>query len=271
MPKGWEDEDVLDDESAEVDIVTAEVVARPRVSSLKSVEGQESASLSSDTYRVYRVRQEWVAEHLRDRIADVLDSVSVERIGADILALGRLTIDGRKIAVYFVRRLDDEKARAAVDTELRSRSGQGIGLVLQAGDMAAACLAANVLTPVLDHLDPHATEIALDGNSLRETYRRNRSLARGGETVDLTWTGETGGMLSMPGAGTIHITGGNRMKVLERLVEAHNGGPAPVKAGDLTRDHGDQSLPNIFGSVLWAKLKHGFIRSPKQTLWEIDA
>lgn len=42
-----------------------------------------------------------------------------------------------------------------------------------------------------------------------------------------------------------------------------------MKSEDLTAGFGDQSLGNIFGQILWNKLKDGFLRSPKRGLWEI--
>ncbi|WP_324754038.1 hypothetical protein [Roseovarius sp. Pro17] len=159
--------------------------------------------------------------------------------------------------------------RASIDTELRARPDQGIGLVLQAGRTVGSCLAANVLTPIIDHIEGDLPEISLTADSLKTVFRRNRGLAKGGQTVDLDRTGENAGTLFVPGKGTIGISGENRLIVIERLVTAHNNGPAPMATADLTKGFGEQSLANIFNQPLWNKLKADFVRSPKSGQWEI--
>jgi hypothetical protein len=199
----------------------------------------------------------------------VLDAPAVEELSRHLLALGSLQIDGRAVPVYLVRALDDQRVRAAVDTELRARQAQGIGLVLQAGTTPGTCLAANVLSPMVDHLAGSWPELSLSPDSLRTVYRRGRGLARGGQTVDFLMTGNSAGTLSVPGKGTIDISGANRCLVIERLVSAHNNGPAPIATADMVKGIEDQSLANIFGQPLWGKLKATFIRSPRKRLWEI--
>lgn len=268
VPAGWEGDDLIDDED-DLGPMDARIVPRPEGPDLMVTEGQAAPVGSSGRFRVYRVRNDWVARHLREQVDAVVDLPAVEEVSPHLLALGALRIDEREVPVWLVRRLDDERVRAAVDTELRARSDQGIGLVLQAGNTAGTCLAANVLTPILDHLDGDAQSISLKLDSLRAVFRRNRNLARGGETVEFTLTGEQGGTLRVPGKGTIDISGANRVIVIRRLVEAHNNGPAPIATADLIKGIEGQSLANIFKQPLWDKLKADFLRSPKQGAWEI--
>ena len=268
VPAGWEGDDLIDDEDS-LGPVAAEVVLRPEGTDLRATEGHETPSGSPERYRVYRVRNGWVAQHLRERVAGVLDVPAVEEVNAHILVLGALRIDARDVPVYLVRGLDDERVRAAIDTELRARQDQGIGLVLQAGRTVGSCLAANVLTPILDHLEGSLPEISLTADSLKGIFRRNRALARGGQTVELVRTGDNAGTLFVPGKGSIDISGANRMLVIQRLVDAHNNGPAPMATADLISGIEGQSLANIFGQLLWKKLKASFIRSPAHRLWEI--
>ena len=268
VPAGWEGDDLIDDEDS-LGPVVAEVVPRPGGIDLQLVEGQEAPGGSPETYRSYRVRDGWVAQHLREQIAGVLDAPAVEELTAHILALGMLQIDGRAVPIYLVRGLDDERVRASVDTELRARPEQGIGLVLQAGTSHGTCLAANVLTPMRDHLDGTSSDISLTKDSLKAVFRRNRALARGGQTVDFARAGDHAGTLFVPGKGTIDIPGANRVLVITRLVDAHNSGSTPIATADLTKGIEGQSLANIFGQPLWNKLKAEFIRSPRRTLWDI--
>ena len=270
VPAGWEDDDLIDDED-DVGRVAAEVVARPEGPELIVSEGQAAPGGSPDRYRVYRVRDGWVAQHLREQVQSVLDVASVEEVTPHLLALGTLKIEDRDVPVYLVRRLDDERVRSAVDTELRGRADQGIGLVLQSDRTAGACLAANVLTPLSDHIDSDTLDISLRADSLRAVYRRNRNLARGGAAVEFIITGENAGTLVIPGKGTIDITGAHRVSVITRLVDAHRNGPAPVATKDLIKGIEGQSLANIFGQPLWNKLKATFLRSPRKRLWEIAA
>lgn len=268
VPAGWEGDDLIDDEDS-LGPVAAEVVLRPEGPNLRSADGQEAPGGSPERYRVYRVRDGWVAQHLREHVAGILDAPAVDEVNAHILALGALRIDARAVPVYLVRGLNDERVRAAIDTELRARQDQGIGLVLQAGKAVGSCLAANVLTPITDHIEGNFPEISLTTDSLKAVYRRNRALARGGLTVELVRTGDHAGTLFVPGKGTIDISGANRMLVIGRLVDAHNNGPTPMATADLISGIEGQSLANIFGQPLWSKLKAGFIRSPVRRLWEI--
>ena len=267
VPAGWEGEDLIDDEDG---MGPVEVVAHPDRVDLKVAEGHVAPSGGSpDRYRIYRVRDGWVEQHLRARLADVLDAPAIEELNKHLLFLGTLEIDSRDVPIYLARSLDHEKVRASVDGELRARSGLGIGLVLQAGNAAGACLAANVLTSLADHTEGDKSEITLVTDKLKAIFRRDQSLARGGLTVQLERTGDNSGTLFVPGKGSIDISGEQRLLVIQRLVHAHNNGPAPIVTADLIAGIEDQSLSNIFGSVLWKKLKEDFVRSPKRSWWEI--
>ncbi len=269
VPAGWEGDDLIDDEDG-IGPVAAEVVVQPEKVDLKSTEGHTAPSGGNrNRYRIYRVRDGWVEQHLRARLGDALDDPAIEELSKHLLYLGTLEIDARNVPVYLARCLDQEKVRAAADTELRSRHNLGIGLVLQAGNTAGRCLAANVLTPLSDQIDITQPEITLVADRIKAVFRRDQSLARGGQTVQLERTGENAGTLFVPGKGSIDIAGENRLLVVGRLVDAHNNGPAPIVTADLIKGIEDQSLANIFGLALWKKLKADFVRSPKRKWWEI--
>ncbi|MFB9149764.1 hypothetical protein [Roseovarius ramblicola] len=141
VPAGWEDGDLIDDEE-EVGPVAAEVVVRVeegdteegnhKVADLEVSDGHATPA-NPDRYRLYRVRDGWVAEHLKARLEQALDLPAVEKLTDELLYLGTLAVDGGDVPVYLARGLDREKVRSAVDTELRARHNLGIGLVLQAG------------------------------------------------------------------------------------------------------------------------------------------
>lgn len=268
VPAGWEGDDLIDDEDA-VGPVVAEVVTAPEGLNVTVSEGQAAPGAPRGDYRRYRVREGWVEQHLQKTLADTLDVIAIERINPNLLRLGTLRIDANDVPVWLARGLDDEHIRAATDTDLRARSHTGIGLVLQAGQSFGSCLAANVLTPVLDHVDEAATEVAIAVASLKRVFRQDRVLAQGGLTVRLDRSGENAGTLFVPGAGSIDIVGENRLKVIQLLVERHNAGSPRMKTADMTKGIAGQSLANIFGKALWDKLKAGFIRSPASGLWEI--
>ena len=277
-------DDLIDDED-EVGPVAAQVVVRIKkaepetgghdtadfkVADLKVADGQVTPGGNPDRYRTYRVRDGWVAQHLQTRLGHALDAPAIETLTDHLLYLGTLEVDGRDVPVYLARGLDREKVRSAVDTALRARHNLGIGLVLQAGSAPGPCLAANVMTPLADQIDVNQSEIALVADRLRSVYRRHRILARGGQTVELIRAGENFATLFVPGRGSIDIKGENRIEVIQRLVDAHNAGPMPMKTEDLVRGIAeDQSLSNIFKQPLWDKLKAGFLRSPQKGAWEI--
>lgn len=280
VPAGWEGDDLIDDED-EVGPVAAEVVVRiekgdaeeedRKVADLKVTEGQATFAGNPDRYRIYRVRDGWVAQHLKERLEKALDAPAIEKLTDHLLYLGTLSVDGGDVPIYLARGLDRERVRSAVDTELRARHNLGIGLVLQAGTAPGPCLAANVLTPLLDQIDTRQAEIALVADRLRSVFRRHRILARGGQAVELARTGDSMATLFVPGKGSIDIKGENRIGVIQRLVDAHNNGPMPVATRDLVTGIADeQSLSNIFKQPLWDKLKANFLRSlGAKGPWEI--
>lgn len=271
VPAGYEDDVLIDEDDDGLGLVDAEIDRRPGDVLVGASPGQEAPDPSPERYILYRVRDEWVAEHLRARIEEIVDAPGLDAISPNLIALGSLRIDTRDVPVYLARRLGDERMRASVDTELRARSDRGVGLVLQAGDAAGHCIAANVLTPIVAHIDPRASEIAPAAERLRGAYRFNRMLARGGQVVELIDQGGDIGLLVVPERGTIDIVGANRVLVIGRLVDAHNAGTGSVKASKLIAGFEGQSLPNIFGQPLWDKLKDGFLRSPRRGFWEIAA
>lgn len=280
VPAGWEGDDLIDDED-EVGPVAAEVIVRVekgdaeagdrKVADIKVTEGQVSPGGNPDSYRIYRVRDGWVAQHLKARLEQALDAPAIEKLTDHLLYLGTLSVDGGDVPIYLARGLDREKVRSAVDTELRARHNLGIGLVLQAGNAPGPCLAANVLTPLADQIASDQTEIALVADKLRSVFRRHRILARGGQAVELASSGENMATLLVPGKGSIDIRGENRIAIIQRLVDAHNNGPMPMTTGDLVRGIAeDQSLSNIFKQPLWDKLKASFLRSlGAKGPWEI--
>ncbi|WP_173935087.1 hypothetical protein [Chelativorans sp. Marseille-P2723] len=280
VPAGWEGDDLIDDED-EVGPVTAEVVVRiergdaeeedRKVADLNVSEGQVTPADNPDRYRIYRVRDGWVVQHLKERLEQVLDAPAIEKLTDHLFYLGTLGVDGGNVPIYLARGLDREKVRSAVDTELRARANLGVGLILQAGHASGPCLAANVLTPLADQIDDDQSEIALVADKLRSVFRRHRILARGGQAVELTRSGETLATLFVPGKGSIDIEGKNRIAVIQRLVDAHNNGPMPMATRDLVKDIAeDQSLSNIFKQPLWSKLKANFLRSlGARGPWEI--
>ncbi|WP_144038980.1 hypothetical protein [Gemmobacter megaterium] len=280
VPAGWVGDDLIDDED-EIGLVAAEVVVRVekgdeeagnhKVADLQVTEGQLAPGGTPDRYRVYRVRDGWVAQHLKARLEQALDVPAIEKLTDQLLYLGTLAVDGGNVPVYLARGLDREKVRSDVDTQLRARHNLGIGLVLQAGEAPGPCLAANVLTPLADQIDKGQSEIALVADKLRSVFRRHRILARGGQAVGLTRSGENMATLFVPGKATIDIKGANRIAIIQRLVDAHNNGPTPMTTGDLVRGIAEgQSLPNIFKQPLWDKLKGNFLRSLGQKgPWEI--
>ncbi|MTW18320.1 hypothetical protein GJ689_19140 [Rhodoplanes serenus] len=279
VPAGWEGDDLIDDED-EVGPVAAEVVVRVekgdadngdhKVADIKVTEGQVTPGGSPDRYRIYRVRDGWVAQHLQTRLGQALDAPAIENLTDHLLYLGTLVVDGGGVPIYLARGLDREKVRSAVDTELRARHNLGIGLVLHAGSAPGPCLAANVLTPLVDQIDNKQPEIALVADRLRSVFRRHRILARGGQTVELNRVGDNMATLFVPGKGSIDIKGEHRIDVIQRLVDAHNAGPMPMATEDLVKGIAeDQSLANIFKQPLWDKLKADFLRSPGKGTWEI--
>lgn len=279
VPAGWVGDDLIDDED-EVGPVAAQVVVRVEktepgtggqtVANLNVADGQVAPGGNPERYRTYRVRDGWVAQHLQTRLGHALDAPAIETLTDHLLYLGTLEVDGRGVPVYLARSLDREKVRSSVDTALRARHNLGIGLVLQAGNAPGPCLAANIMTPLADQIDVNQAEIALVANRLRSVYRRHRLLARGGQTVELTRTGDNFATLFVPGKGSIDIKGENRIAVIQRLVDAHNAGPIPMATEDLVKGIAeDQSLSNIFKQPLWDKLKADFLRSPRKGAWEI--
>lgn len=267
---GWDGDDVLDDEDdfgeipanarEMVEVTEADGQTR-KVARIETAEGNSGPG-NPELYRQYRVRDRWVEQDLKTSIETVLDAPSVEKLGDHLYALGTLSIDGSDVPIYLARCLDREKVRTSVDTALRARDNLGVGLVLQAGSGSGQFLGTNVLTSFVDHLDPEKPEIAIVADKLRTVFRRHRILAKGGQAVTLTRSGEEVATLFVPGRGSIDIIGKNRIDVIARLVDAHNSGQPAMKTADLVRDiAADQSLSNIFKQPLWDKLKGKFLHS----------
>lgn len=268
VAQGWDDTDLIDDEDG-VGAQEANVDAGPTRIDLRLTVGQGATATNPEQYRRYRVRSDWVLQYLKSTISAQFGRKEVEVITSNLFALGELQATDRKVPVYLVRQLGDERLQAETDSVLRALSDRGIGLVLDAGRRAGYTLAANVRLSLVDYIVTEAPEHLLDHERLRAAFARHRNLAGGGEAVELTMTGENSGTLSLPGRGTIEITGKNRLVVIGRLVEAHRSGAGAQKTEDIIKGFGEQSLSNIFGSVLWKKLRSGFLRSTGKGKWEI--
>lgn len=270
VPMGWEDVEVIDEQDG-IGSQEAKIDVGPEAVDAVFADGHTAPAGYPEAFRLFRVRQDWVAEYLKPNIAVQFGSETLEVVTPNLLALGTLDVCERHVPVYLARRLEDERLYADTDTALRARSDLGTGLVLNAGRRVGFALAGNVLVSLADYLsvDGQGPVIALAG--LRAAYLRHRNLARGGETVELELTGRNAGTLIVPGAGSIEIGGENRLVVIGRLVDAFKTKRGPMKTEDMKQGFDDQSLSNIFGKELWDKLKAGFLRSPKKGLWEIAA
>jgi hypothetical protein len=267
IPAGWEGDDVIDDED-DVGPVSVEVRPRPESVELRLVAGQSSPANSLETYKMFDVRKGWVAQYLQMILPSVLDVTDVKELDSHLLRLGFFNIEGRPVPVYLARKSYDETVRDRIDTLLRSMSGLGAGLVLNAGTSIAKCIAMNVLSSMPEHFEGNPPDFSKISEKLKSAFLGNRNFALGGSTVELIRSGESG-QLRVPGRGSIDIVGENRLEIIQRLVDAHNRGATPIKTSELHKGYEDQSLSNIFGSVLWAKLKKDFVKSPRKSLWEI--
>lgn len=278
VPAGLDGDDLIDED--DIGLTDAAVVVRveeddngnpSRIAEHEIADEVTTSAGNPDRYRVYRVRDGWVEQHLKGRLEHVLDAPAIQKITDHLYSLGTLNVDGTNVPLYLARGLDQEKVRSSVDTGLRARSNLGVGLVVQAGSGEVSCIAANVLAPLSDQIDCSQPQITLVAEKLRSAYRLNRVLARGGMTVELVRKGNEVAILCVPGKGSIDINGSNRIEVIQKLVDAHNSGPVPMATRDLIQGVAeDQSLANIFKQPLWNKLKADFLRSrgPKGP-WEI--
>lgn len=272
VPLGWEEIDLIEDD---VDNSPQDVLVDPgpKGAELVTIDGRTSAATHPDNYRLYRVRHEWVAQYLKSSVIGQFDSATVEEVTPNLLALGTVLIEGSSVPVYLTRRLHDERSHAEVDTALRLRSNLGTGLALNAGRRVGLSIGANVLLSLADLLAAPAKEgdegSVFDLQQLRSGFLRHRNLAQGGDTVELVRTGDHVASLSIPKSGTIDIHGENRILVIERLVIAYKTKGRPLKTEDMMQGMRDQSLANMFGSELWAKLKENFLHSPKKGHWMI--
>lgn len=268
VAQGWDDADLVEDEDG-VGAQEANVDAGPNRIDVSLTEGQAATATNPDHYRRYRVRSDWVLQYLKSTILEQFRRKEVEVITSNLFGLGELQVSDSKAPLYLVRQLADERLQAETDSALRALSDRGIGLVLDAGRRAGYTLAANVRLSLADYVGTEAAEHVIDLDRLQAAFARHRNLAAGGEAVELTMTGENSGTLSVPGRGTIEITGKNRLVVIRRLVDAHRSGAGAQKTEDLIKGFGEQSLSNIFGSVLWKKLRSGFLRSTGKGKWKI--
>jgi hypothetical protein len=270
VAQGWDDTDLIDDEDG-VGAQEANVDAGPTRIDLRLAVGQGATATTPEQYRRYRVRSDWVLQYLKSTISAQFGRKEVEVITSNLFTLGELQVSDKRVPVYLVRQLGDERLQAETDSALRALSDRGIGLVLDAGRRAGYTLAANVRLSLAEYMGTNAPEHVVDRENLQMAFARHRNLAAGGESVELTMTGENSGTLSVPGRGTIEIIGKNRLVVIRRLVEAHRSRAGAQKTEDMIKGFGEQSLSNIFGSVLWKKLRGGFLRSTGKGKWEIAA
>ncbi len=266
-PAGWEHDDLIDED--DLGLADARVTAEENRAHLQVSPGQEVAAGNAERYRNFRIRQRWLVEHLQGSIADTLDEAYVEALSADLYVLGELDVDGSPVPVYLTRRTWHERVLADTGRHLRERSDRGIGLVLNASAGPYKCLAANVLTPLADHLRHDGDGLRLVTDTIRAAYRNNRHLARGGQSVEFVWDGGETGELFIPGTGTIQIPGHNRLVVMDRLVNAYKSGSPAQKTGALNHDLGGVALSNIFGNRLWERINGVFVRSAGYGYWEL--
>ena len=267
-PTGWEEIDLID-EGDEIGGADLRVIIDNDRAFVARVSGQETLDGNPERYRRFRVNADWLIEYLASCISPDLDQPFVEQVGSDLIALGRLRVELSDVPVYLARRLDDEKILAETDLMMRARGDQGLGLVLHAGSISFRCIAANVLTPIAGHLDKITNQSGLTTASLRQAFRSNRHLARGGQSIELLWDGGETGELSIPGKATVQILGSKRLTVVDRLVKAYKRGMPAVKTSALNHDLNGIAIRNVFGAKLWARLEGVYIRSAGHGLWEI--
>ena len=273
VPAGAGDEvdvDVVDDEDS-IGPVAAEVLPHLDNPMLRISPGQEFPAGQLASYVVYRVRKNWVAQHLCRHLASELGYTGPVTINEDLVRIGLIDVDGTDVPVYLARGLSADSVRELVDADLWENRSLGIGLVLQAGHAPGSCISRNILVAATDHLTGMVSNPIIDVESLRDACRTHFMFGRSADSVNFETHGKISGTLYVPHNKSIFISGEHRFQVIKTLVDAHRSGHPRVTSNELRKGIEGQSLSNIFGSKLWKRLQDGFVRQPKRPYWEIAA
>ena len=214
----------------------------------------------------YRPNLPWIEDLISRRLAPFLGVRAVTRPIPELVTLGEISLGSESVVCHLARGLHDPKVLARVDDYLRGRAEQGIGLVLAAGHAVPVALGPNVVLSLRDYLSADEHEGAPRIDALKADFARNRQRARNGLVVDFVKNAHAGA-LYLPGKLPLPVTGAEQIKIIERLVQAHDEGVIVVPTGVLMDGTGSDNPAQAFKAQ--KSILSNYITSPKKGYWQL--
>jgi len=194
----------------------------------------------------FEIKRDWIEERVVNGLRASLKPVGQPLHDDGLIYLGELNLDSEKVPGYLARQLHDGRVVSNYDTQLRARHDAGTGIVLCAGNTHPSFLGINVVVPLTSMLATGTAAVTIDITRLKSVYVQNKTLARGGLTVDFAVEGNRTATLFVPGKPALTVVGEKQIKIIQRLVDAYRSGNPAVATKDLMDGSGSHSPRQAF-------------------------
>lgn len=212
----------------------------------------------------YAIKRDWVTEVVHKRLKTHLVHAAAQAFGGNLTYLGVLVLGTEQVPCYLARDLRTPATLQQMDIVLRSRSGQGVGLVLSTGHDNPLCLGPNVVVAMVDFLADSEREHLLDVDRLASAFAQGKQLARGGMVVDLVKQNNYSATLYIPGKAPLPLSGPKAIGFFEALVAAYRRGSPAVPTKTLMSAAGaaSGSPSQLLGMGLWNSVFNVYVGFP---------
>lgn len=227
------------------------------------VDGQK-VELPGLAVEKFSVRRDWLDEIVVKRLAANLTVKSLTKLDDLLTYLGKISLNGSQVPCYLARDLRAPLTLQRLDVIFRSRSDQGVGIVLSGGRDHPLCLGSNVIVSVSDILSAGDGEALLDMPRLASIFEQRKQLAQGGLVVDLIRNDVYSATLYIPGKPSLPLTGVKQIDFFQALVDAYRSGSPAVPTKRLMDAAGSAAATpsQLFRPEVWKAIVGIYLGPP---------
>ncbi|WP_193140977.1 hypothetical protein [Meridianimarinicoccus sp. MJW13] len=236
-----------------------------RTADLSLHDGDVDRTLALDEVSRWSIRREFVVQTLLDALKDVEISGRAEALEARVQYLGKASLEGAERPIFLASRLSDTRALRTVQDIVRAAPDLSGGIVLVPGAKPLNHLGTHVVVS----LDSLLEQGALTRMSLVNAWRARHAGAIAGVEVSFERLGDDKAELFLPERPVWTIIGAKRVRIVERLFQAHRNGEKMVKTRDLLDYSGASQLGAAFGAEWKTHIQGTYITRPCQSHWAL--
>lgn len=227
--------------------------------------GDVDRTIALDEVSRWTIHREFVIQTILDALKDLEISGRAETVDDRVRYLGKVRLEGLNRPIFLASRLSDIPALQTVQDAILAASDLSGGIVLVPDEKPLNHLGTHVVVS----LDTLFAQGAPTPMSLVNAWRARHAGAIAGMEVSFERLGDGMAELALPERPVWTIIGAKRVRIVERLFQAHRDGEKMVKTGVLLDYSGAAQLGPTFGKDWKSRIQGTYIISPSPTFWAL--